>query len=127
MNDEQADKLLQELASTRESFDKTSKTFEDAVSSIRWNRINTIIQYCLIVVVFLLGALGFAFYSNEQREECEEANLFRITVVEAMEENAFSIGAALAIVFNASDESLNEYLQAYTDQHTEDRFPLREC
>lgn len=128
MNDEQVDKLLTELAKTRESFDKANDVFTKAIGSIRWNRINTLILYFLIVAVFVIGALGAVNYNNYKRDACERGNVLRITVASGMEQNAFAIGTALAIVFNAPEERLDQYLQAYNDQKpTDPILKLREC
>lgn len=128
MNDDQVERLLSELASTRQSFDQANDVFIKAIGSIRWNRINTAILYSLIVAVFIIGALGAANYFSYRRDACERGNALRITVAAGMEQNAFAIGTALAIVFDAPEERLNEYLQAYNDQKpTNSILHLREC
>lgn len=119
MNDELLGELISELRDTRASFN-------DAINSIKWNKRNTVIQYILIVVVFFLGALALISYQNYQHQTCERSNDLKITVDNGMRENAFAIGAALAVVFNAPQERLDQYLAAYDEQRPE-RITLREC
>jgi len=119
MNDELLGELISELRETR-------KSFEDAIQSIKWNKRNTVIQYVLIVVVFFLGAIGVINYMNYKQQSCERGNELKIAVDHGQRENAFAIGAALAVVFNAPQERLDQYLAAYDEQRPE-RIELREC
>jgi predicted negative regulator of RcsB-dependent stress response len=119
MNDELLGELISELKETRTSFN-------DAINSIKWNKRNTVIQYILIVVVFFLGALAFISYRNYQQQSCERSNELKIAVDTSSRENAFAIGAALAVVFNAPQERLDQYVAAYNDQRPQ-RIELREC
>lgn len=128
MNDDQVERLLSELASTRKSFDQANDVFVKTISSIRWTRINTAILYCLMVAVFIVGVLGAVNYINDRREACERSNSLRVTVAAGMEQNALAIGTALAIVFHAPEERLNQYLDAYKDQKASDPIlQLKEC
>lgn len=127
MNDDQVERLLNELASTRESFDRANVAFDSAIRSIRWNKINTRILYFLIVIVFLLGALGVLNFMNYRSESCDRYNGLVVLVRDGMESNGFAIGAALAVVFNADQEDLDRYLEAYNQQKAPDNIPLREC
>lgn len=128
MNEEQVETLLNELRATRASFDAANEVFSAAIKSIKWNRINTAIQYCLIVLVFVFGAIATMSYINYKDASCDRSNDLRITVAAGMEQNAFAIGSALAVVFNADQESLEKYLQAYNDQRpTREILQLRNC
>lgn len=119
MNDDQVADLLQQLRDTRDSFD-------EAIKSVKWNRVNTITQYCLLVLVFLLGGLGFLNYVNDNQENCESANQFRISISESQEQNARSIGIALATVLGGSEEHIARYMAAYEATRPE-ALELREC
>lgn len=119
MNDEQVDKLIDELSKTRTSFDT-------AIKSVKWNRINTIILYSLIVMVFVLGALGVLFYFDEKRESCQEHNQMRTETALAEKQNAVFIGIALAEVSGASQDTFLKYLDVYESQGSSGP-QLREC
>lgn len=128
MNDEQVEKLLHELSETRLAFDRANEVFSKAITSIKWNRFNTIVQYGLIVLVFIFGTIATMSYVSYRDASCERGNDLRITVAAGMEQNAFAIGSALAVVFNAPQERLEQYLKAYNDQRpTREILVLREC
>jgi hypothetical protein len=119
--------LLEELVLTRESFVTANHAFERAINAIRWNRINTIIQYALIILVFVLGWVGVMNYMNYRQQNCERSNEQRLTIQASMQQNAFAIGVALQTVFNAPDERFQEYLDAYNAQTPQEAFAIREC
>lgn len=127
MNDELVNELIEELRSTRASFDNANAVFDAAIKSIKWNRINTIILYSLIGLVFILGVFGLTNYFNNRKNDCERGNEFRSTVAVGMEQNAFAIGTALAIVFDAPQEKFDEYYEAYKAQGPTQIIHLREC
>lgn len=127
MNDAQVDRLLEELSKTRESFDNANIVFTKAISSIKWNRFNTIVLYSLMGLIFLIGAITVANYVNDRRVACENRNDLRITVAQGMEANALAIGAALAIVFEAPQEELDKYLNAYNEQRAPESIQFEEC
>jgi hypothetical protein len=120
MNDEQLDQLLSELSKTRESFDSVVKT-------IRWTRINTIVQYALLAVVLIMGSLGVAYYLDDKRENCERGNEFRASIDNTMTANAAAIGAALVTVTGASHEDFLEYMEAYNHQPRPEILKPRSC
>jgi hypothetical protein len=119
VNDDQVDRILAELSETRDSFDQ-------AIRSVKWNRVNTITQYCLIVLVFILGGLAFLNYVNDNRINCERGNEFRISIAQSQQDNALSIGVALSAVLGGSQEDVERYMEAYMDTRPE-TLPLREC
>lgn len=119
MNGEQVDRLVEELSKTRTSFDT-------AIKSFKWNRVHTIILYCLIVMVFILGGLGVAFYFDEKRESCQEHNDMRRETAIAEKQNAVFIGVALAEVSGATQDTFLRYLDAYESQGSAGP-QLREC
>lgn len=127
MNEEQVERLLNEFAETRASFESANEAFSGAIRSIKWNKINTVILYSLMVVVFFFGALGVVNFLNYQKEACERGNETRLIVIDGMRANGFAIGSALAVVFNAEQEDLDRYLEAYNTQKVENTIPLREC
>ena len=118
MNEDQVNDLLDELEKTRESFNL-------AIKMVKWNRVNTITQYALLVLVFLLGGLGFLNYLNDQEADCERGNDFRVQISESQEQNAVSIGTALAAVLGGSQEHIDRYMDAY--RATRQDIHLREC
>jgi hypothetical protein len=120
MNDEQLDQLLLELGKTRESFDSVVKT-------IKWTRINTIVQYALLAVVLVMGCLGVIYYLDDKRENCERGNEFRAAIDNTMTENATAIGAALVIVAGASHDDFLAYMEAYNDQPRPEILKPRSC
>lgn len=120
MSTTKTDELLVELAKTRESFDK-------AISAVRWNRVNTIILYVLIGVVFLLGALFVRDSLSERHNNCERDNALRAAVLESNMDTAAAIGAAIAAVSNASPEQYAEYLEVYRNQKPPEALNPREC
>jgi len=120
VNDELVNELLTELKETR-------KSFEGVIKSVKWNRRNTAIQYFLLVLVFFLGAIGTMNYFNYRQDACERSNNLRVTLQESMSQNAFAIGVALQSVFNAPEERLNQYLEAYNAQRPTEPFGERKC
>ena len=114
------DELLTELAGTREEFSKV-------VSSIKWNRINTIIQYCLIVIVFLIGSAVVANYVSYRNAACNRSNELKTYVSQSQDNNALAIGVALAAVLGGSEEQLQQYLDVYNVQQKDQVLELREC
>lgn len=120
MNDDQVERLLKELVETRKSFDK-------AAEQIRWNRINTIIQYCLTAVIVVMIILGVSYYLDEKQATCERGNDLRRAIDHSLNSNAHAIGTALVIVTNASDEKFNEYMEAYNQQDKPPALKLRDC
>lgn len=120
MNDTQVERLLDELARTRESFDT-------AITQIKWNRINTVIQYCLIVAMFVMGTLGAIYYLDEKHAQCERGNDLRMSITNSLDANAAAIGIALATVSGAPDDAFREYMEVYSEQDKPSALELREC
>lgn len=127
MRDEQVERILAELANTRESFDNATAAFNTAINQIRWNRINTIIQYCLLGLVLIMLVLGGLYYLGEKQDECERDNTLRSNISSSLDSNAIAIGTALVIVTNAPQERFDEYIQAYAKQNKPEVLALREC
>lgn len=120
MNEEQVDKLLVELALTRDSFNKS-------INSVRWNKINTIIQYVLIAMVFVVGGLVYKNYQNDQHTACVSSNLFRTTVVNAQQVYVENIARALAKKLNGTEQDVQEFMQIYSEEPIPKVLQLREC
>lgn len=120
MKEEQVDRLLEELAKTRESFDVAAR-------SIKWSRRNTIIQYGLIfVVVCMLLSLGL-YYKNQQHAACVRGNDLRMSIATSLDNNAAAIGASLVIVTGASPEDFDAYMDAYSQQAKPEALKIRGC
>ena len=127
MNDELVERLLAELVETRKSFADATVSFNKATSQIKWNRVNTAIQYILIVaVVIIMAAMGI-YYMDERKEACERGNTLRAQIAISLDYNAAAIGAALAAVTGASPETLQDYMDAYNSQEKPPVLHLREC
>lgn len=120
MNDEQVERILAELVTTRKSFDA-------AIGQIRWNRINTAIQYVLLALVVIMFSLGTRYYLDEKRATCERGNELRLSIVDSLDSNAAAIGLALVIVTDASEESFKEYMDAYNQQEPPPALGVRDC
>lgn len=120
MDDAQVEELLSELSKTRESFEK-------AIGAIRWNKINTVIQYCLILVVAVMMGLGVVFYLDQRQEDCERGNETRAAISGSLDSNATAIGVALATVAGASADTFQEYLDVYNSQPKPEVLQPREC
>lgn len=120
MNDEQVERLLTELSETRKSFDA-------AIGQIKWNRINTIIQYVLLAIVLVMIVLGVSYYLDEQRAACIRGNDLRTSIQNSLDSNAAAIGTALVIVADAPKEKFIEYMEAYAQQEKPPALKTREC
>lgn len=120
MNAEQVDRLIDELSETRKSLDS-------AVKAIRWNKINTVIQYVLLFAVFLMGTIGVAYYFNDRRDQCDRDNNLRAAVNDSFDTQAGSIGIALSVVSNASPEKLQQYIEVYRNQPRPEALSQRSC
>jgi hypothetical protein len=127
MNENQIDQLLQELVSTRKSFDAATASFNAATRQIRWNRINTTIQYVLIFVVAVMFCFGVVYYLDQQRESCERGNALRTSIKDSLDSNAIAIGVALAVVSDAPEGKFQEYLNEYGKQEKPEALKLRNC
>ena len=127
MNDDQVDLILRDLVKTRESFDAARDVFDQAVSQIRWNRINTRIMYGLIATVFVLGAALLSFYFQERRESCQEHNQIRTSVDASLDATALAIGTALEGATNAPHEAFEEYVRIYLEQAPPAALRLEDC
>lgn len=120
MNHEQMDKLLFELAATRESFDV-------AIERVRWNKINAMIQYLLLSAALIFGVIGFAYYRSEQHAACVSDNQMRADFRNELQQQAAAIGVSISIVSGAEEGKYEEYIKLYGDQmHSEFLMP-REC
>ncbi len=120
MNDEQVEQLLVELGKTRQSFEK-------AIGQIKWNRINTFIQYGMLALLLVMVVCGIVYYLDDKQEACERGNEFRVAIQNSLDSNAASIGIALTIVTGASEERFLEYMEAYNQQEKPDILELRDC
>lgn len=120
MDAAQVNDLLSELKNTRNSFDK-------AVASVRWNRLNTAIMYALIFVILIMLVSGGLYYISERKADCRFLNSLRVEVNENSRTNARAIGIALAAVSGADDATLNEYIEAYNDARAHEQLHLRDC
>lgn len=120
MNDEQTERLIEELSRTRESFD-------EAIRQIKWNRINTVIQYIMLVVVVIILIFGASYYLDEKKASCERGNELRSDISNSLDTNARAVGAALVIVTGASPERFAEYVDAYNQQDKPEVLKLRSC
>lgn len=120
MNDEQVERILVELTATRKSFDA-------AINQIKWNRINTTIQYVLIAIVALMFGFGIRYYLDEKQATCERGNELRAKIVNSLDTNAAAIGIALVIVTDAPNEKFIEYMEAYGEQEKSPALELRDC
>lgn len=120
MDDAQVELLLSELSETRKSFDA-------AIGAIRWNRINTIIQYILIVIVMVMSLLGVVYYLDQRREDCERDNSTRAAFEDSLDANAAAIGVALATVSGAEAAVFQEYLEVYAAQPKPEALQPRSC
>ena len=120
MNDELVEQLLAELSETRKSFDAAIKT-------IKWNRFNTVVQYCLIVAVFLLGTFFVIYYVDDQHEACVRGNELRAAVTQGDTSTAEAIGIALTVLTEAPQETLQEYLDIYNQQDRPPALEMRDC
>jgi len=127
MNDELAEKLLTELVETRKSFTTATESFNTATAQIKWNRINTVIQYVLIAVVAIMLGLGVTYYMDEKQAACERGNDLRVQIALSLDFNATAIGAALAVVSGASPETFDDYMDVYENQEKPPILELREC
>lgn len=106
MNDEQVDKLIAELAATRKSLDA-------AVTTIRWNKVNTIIQYVLIVLVFIIGAVGIGYYFDQRHEDCVRGNETREAINKRVDASAAAVGVAIATLGDIPQETVDQYVELY--------------
>jgi len=120
VNDEQVERILTELTKTRESF-------EAAINQIRWNRINTAIQYVLLAVVVVMLGVGVKYYLDEKQLSCERGNDLRQDIQSSLDSNAASIGATLVIVTDAPEGIFQEYLDIYNQQNEPEVLRLRSC
>ena len=120
MDEDQLERLLVELAATRASLDAATK-------AIKWNKINTIIQYCLLFAVFVMGTVGVVYYFDDRRRNCEAGNETRQAINEAIDVKAAAIGFAIAVVSNAPEEALERYLEIYNEQADPAILSPREC
>jgi hypothetical protein len=120
MNDELVEQLLSELSKTRESFDSVVKT-------IRWTRANTIIQYVLLTIVLIMGAVGVIYYADDKREQCERGNEFRVAISNSIDSNAAAIGLTLVEMTGSSPERFEEFLEVYQSQAKPEILEPREC
>lgn len=127
MRDEQVERILNELARTRESFDAATETFNTAIEHIQWNRRNTIIQYFLIFLVVCMLGMGSIYYLNEKHANCVRGNDLRVAIVDAIDSNARAIGTALAVVSNAPDAKFKEYMEVYNQQDKPLALETRKC
>lgn len=116
----QVDRLLDELGKTRTSFD-------EAIKQVKWNRINTIVQYVLIAIVIFMLGFGVIYYLNEKKMACVRGNELRVDIQESLDSNAASIGAALVVVAHASNEDFQKYLDVYNQQNKPEVLNLRSC
>jgi hypothetical protein len=117
---EALNELTAELKSTRESFD-------DAIKSVRWNKINTSIQYGLIAIVVVFGFLGFRFYQDDRHDACVATNEFRQTIVAAQEKYALNFATALAKKLNGDSEDVREFMLIYSSLPTPEVLVQKEC
>jgi hypothetical protein len=127
MQDEQVERLLEELVRTRESFDSATVSFDAAIKQIKWNRINTIIQYALIAIVLIMLFFGSIYYLGEKNASCERGNDLRSDISDSLDSNALAIGAALVIVTGAPQERFDDYIDAYAQQNKPEVLTLRNC
>jgi hypothetical protein len=127
MNDELAEKLLVELAETRQSFVTAAEAFDKAIKQIRWNRVNTAIQYLLLFVVIIMIGFAVDYYFDDKRESCERGNELRSSIVTYSEHEAARIGIALTVVTGASEDKFEEYMEAFRSQDVPEAFQLRDC
>ena len=127
MDDRQLDELIFELSETRKSFDAANLTFQAAVSSIKWNKINTIILYTAVVLMLLMGIVGVRFYFDERKATCVEHNEIRAATVSGDMETAYAIGIALESVSGASHTEFEEYLRIVREQPIAPALQTRDC
>jgi Mn2+/Fe2+ NRAMP family transporter len=134
MNEDLVEHLLGEVVVTRqqfttatEAFTTATEAFNDATKHIKWNRINTIIQYVLISVVVLMLGAGAVYYTSEKKASCVRGNDLRLDITSSLDSNAAAIGFAIAIVSAAPDEKFKEYMEVYDDQPKPKVLELREC
>ena len=120
MNEEQVDELLGELARTRDSFDS-------AIGAVKWNKINTFIQYCLIAIVFLFGALGIRYYVDDRHDTCVAGNEFRRTMIAAQEKYALNFATALAAKLKGDEQDVQDFMDIYGDLPVPEVLITREC
>jgi len=120
MKDEQVDRILTELASTRE-------TFVHVVETIKWTRRNTIVQYFLIVMVFLMIFTGVFYYRSDQRNACVRGNEIRVAIKESDDRTALAIGIALTEVTGAPEDKFEKYVEVYSQQPKPEALELRDC
>jgi hypothetical protein len=98
-------------------------SFSKAISSIRWNRINTAIQYFLIALFFVLGSVIFINYRSDKHDACVARN----ELATVQERNTLAIGAALATMFNADSSQVDRYMDLYREQNPLRDLNLQEC
>lgn len=131
MNEERIERLLDELESTRKTFEAAGKTFETAVKQIKWNKINTIIQYTMLVVVGFMLIFGFFYYLRDKKAACQRGNQTRTAIQVSLDNNARAIGIALVIVADVPQEEipqiLEEYMEVYLEQADPEILQHREC
>jgi hypothetical protein len=121
------DALLNELVHTRRAFEAASSVFDAAVSQIKWNKRNTIIQYFILMVLAVMIFLGGIYYLDDRQETCQVLNRSNSATLEALDENAIDIGIALATVSSASEDTFNQYLDLYHDENDHSGLTPREC
>lgn len=118
--EEQLETLIEELRLTRGTFDR-------AVSTIHWNKINTIIQYVALAMILILGAVCFVWYLDEKHDSCVEHNDIRRATVNEMESTAAAIGIALQTVSGADHAQFQLYMETYIEQAEHEDLVQREC
>lgn len=127
MNDEQAERFITELIETRRVFNDAMETFKGATNSIRWTRINTTVQYVLLVAVLFLYTFGAAYYINDKHASCVRGNDLRVSIGDSLDANATAIGVALTVVTEAPQEKFEQYLEVYNRQPKPPALELRDC
>ena len=120
MNEEQVDQLLAELAQTRDAF-------STAIGSVRWNKVNTIIQYCLLAILLFIGGLVYKNYRDDQHAACVSANEFRVTIVNAQQVYVENVARALAKKLGGDEADVRDFMEIYSQQPLPEVLKLREC
>ena len=120
MEEAKVDSLIEELGRTRESFEK-------AIDTIKWRRVNNALLYSLCAMLVMVVILSYNHNENQNRALCERNNAIRAATIEALDVTATKIGTSFATVYEVPIEDLDRFLQVYGEQDPPVALQQREC